>query len=102
MTEATPIFFPTGEHHAALVARIADLHRELRAETAGRACAEAEADEARELVRELQKRLHAEERVTRWLRRTLASRLLQGAAPFVVAGLAGGFGTIVLLRVAGW
>jgi phytoene dehydrogenase-like protein len=98
---SAPVPFPRDQRHAALVARLAALRHDLDDEMAARARAEAEADEAGALVRELRLRLEAEERVTRWLRRTLGSRLLRGAWPFVLAGLAGGFLAVLALRWAG-
>jgi hypothetical protein len=95
---SAPVPFPRDQRHAALVARLAALRHDLDDEMAARARAEAEAGA---LVRELRLRLEAEERVTRRLRRTLGSRLLRGAWPFVLAGLAGGFLAVLALRWAG-
>jgi hypothetical protein len=106
MTQPAPVPFLRAytpqELHAALRDRCTGLRRELAVEMAARARAEAEADEARDLLLEVQRRLRAEERVTRRLRRALASRLLRGAAPFALAGLAAGFGATILLRLGGF
>jgi hypothetical protein len=102
MTQAATVPFPADAHRAALVARLIKLSRELDAETVARAGAETEADEARELVRGLQLRLAWTKADRDRLLRALGSRLLQGAAPFVLAGLVGGFVAVVLLRWAGW
>jgi hypothetical protein len=102
MTESAPIPFLADRHHAALVARLAALRRELDDEVAARGHAETELGEARELVHGLQRRLAWAETDRDRLVRALGSRLLQGAAAFVVAGLAGGFLGVIAVRWAGW
>lgn len=101
MTQPAPISFPNHSQRAALVARLTTLSRELRAEMAARARAEAEADETRELARDLQTRLAWAEADRARLLRALGSKLLEGAPPFVLAGLTAGFLSVLLLRWTG-
>jgi DNA transposition AAA+ family ATPase len=102
VTESAPIPFPADAHRAALVARLAALRHDLDAETAARAGAESEADEARELVRDLRRRVAGLEAENGALRKLLGLRLMQGAWPFALAGLASGFLAVLAVRWVGW
>jgi hypothetical protein len=98
MTETAP----AERRHAALVARLAGLRKELEQEVASSARAEAAVADLRDLAGVLQLRAEWLEDENSRMRRRLGGLLLRRAWPFALAGLAGGFGTAVLLRLTGW
>jgi hypothetical protein len=92
-------------HHAVLVARLAVLRRILDDETAARARAEAERDDARDLAglfRDRAELLEADrDRLRGRLRSRLRSRLLTQAPWAALGGLAGGMLLVVALKLVG-